>query len=259
MLLRAAVGLLAATVIALAAHRAGSLSRSGAVAALLVGAAATAAGYAWGALLVIYFVASVGLSRLGGARKDARTASVVAKRGARDALQVVANGGIFAACALLVAPLGDTMSAAALGALAAATADTWATEIGTLYGGAPRSVRTGKAVSAGTSGGITATGSIAMIAGAAFIAVVAAALSLPASMHVVTIAGIVGAMADSLLGATLQERRWCPACSTSSERRVHDCGAPTTFAGGLAWMDNDMVNLCATVVGAAVAVLLANL
>jgi len=253
MLLRAAVGLLAATVIALIAHRAGSLSRSGAIAAALVGSACTAAGYAWGALLVIYFIASVALSRLGRARKEARTASIVAKGGARDAFQVIANGGVFAACALLAAPI------AALGALAAATADTWATEIGTLYGGMPRSLLTGKAVSAGTSGGVSVAGSLAMLAGAAFTPAVAAALSLPHVIVVATIGGIAGAMADSMLGATLQERRWCATCQRASERRVHDCGTPTTFAGGLAWMDNDLVNLIATIVGAAVAALLASI
>lgn len=260
MIQRAVVGMLAATIIALAAHRAGSLSRSGAIAATLVGVASASAGYGWGALLVIYFVASVALSRLGRARKEARTASIVAKAGARDALQVLANGGLFAACALIAAlsPRHAALAAAAaLGAIAAATADTWATEIGTLYGRTPRSVLTGRAVSAGTSGGVTLAGSLAMLAGAGFIALVAMALSLPGVMHRVILAGVAGAMADSILGATLQERRWCASCETSSERCVHDCGAHTTLSGGLAWMDNDLVNLLATVAGAAVAVLLA--
>ena len=253
MLLRAAVGLVVATFIALVATRAHALSRSGAVAAVLVGTASTAAGYGWGALLIVYFVASTALSRFGRARKEARTASVVAKVGARDALQVLANGGIFAAAALLDAPI------AALGALAASTADTWATEIGTLIGGTPRSIRTGKAVSAGTSGGITLPGSLAMAAGALFVAIAATGLALPKAIGVVTGAGIAGALADSLLGATLQERRWCATCATSSERRVHDCGTATTLSGGLEWMDNDVVNLAATAVGALVAAALAAL
>lgn len=253
MLARAAVGLVVALLIALAALRAGSLSRSGAAAATLIGAAATAAGFAWGALLVVYFVASITLSHLGRGRKEARTASVVAKGGARDAIQVLANGGIFAASALLGAPLP------ALGALAASTADTWATEIGTLYGGTPHSILTGKAVSAGTSGGVTIAGSLAMTIGAAFVAVAASALTLPRAFLAVTLAGIAGALADSVLGATLQERRWCATCARGSERRVHDCGTPTIFAGGLSWMSNDVVNLLATAAGALVAGALAPL
>jgi uncharacterized protein (TIGR00297 family) len=253
MLQRAAVGLVVAILIALVATRAHSLSRSGAVAAVLVGTAATAAGYGWGALLIVYFVASTALSRLGRARKEARTASVVAKVGARDAFQVVANGGIFAAAALLDAPI------VALGALAAATSDTWATEIGTLIGGTPRSILTGKAVSAGTSGGVTIPGSLAMAAGASFVPIIATGLSLPRAIGIVTAAGIAGALADSLLGATLQERRWCVTCAKSSERRVHDCGTATTLAGGLEWMGNDVVNLAATAVGGVVAAALAAL
>src|SRR3954464_8873352 len=96
---RAAVGLLAAIAIALAARRAGSLANSGAFAAVLVGTAAVAAGWSWGALLVLYFVSSSALSHAGGAEKERRTSGVVAKGGARDAVQVIANGGVFALCA----------------------------------------------------------------------------------------------------------------------------------------------------------------
>jgi uncharacterized membrane protein len=149
------------------------------------------------------------------------------------------------------------MSVAALGALAAAAADTWATEVGTLYGGTPRSLINWKAVSAGTSGGVSVAGSVARVAGAAFVASIATLLSLPRALVVVTIAGVAGAVADSLLGATVQERRWCAACGRHSERHVHDCGTPTSLAGGQTWMDNDLVNLLATFVGAAVAAALA--
>ena len=38
---------------------------------------------------------------------------------------------------------------------------------------------------------------------------------------------------------------------------MHSCGERTVEAGGLAWMDNDVVNLLATVTGAGVAALLA--
>jgi uncharacterized protein (TIGR00297 family) len=263
MLKRAVAGAVAAAAIALVARHLRSLSSSGAVATIAVGAATAAAGWNWGALLVLYFAAATLLSRLGRTDKERLTAGVVAKGGARDATQVIANGGVFAAC-LVLGPYGSgrfgvTMSIAALGALAASSADTWATEIGTLYGGTPRSMRTFRRLPTGTSGGISAIGSAAMVAGAALIAFVARWLGLPDAVFVVTTAGIVGALTDSLLGATLQERRWCSVCEKASERRVHDCGTPTTLAGGREWMDNDLVNLLATFAGGAVAVVLANL
>jgi uncharacterized protein (TIGR00297 family) len=182
---------------------------------------------------------------------------VVEKGGARDAVQVLANGGVFALGAVLAAvvgpPAGVRLSAAALGALAASTADTWATEIGTLIGGIPRALLTLRRAPPGTSGAVSLAGTLAMLAGALFVALVARALSLTSAVGLVTVAGAAGAMADSLLGATLQERRWCDACALATERRVHDCGAETRLVGGLVWMDNDAVNLIATLVGAVVA------
>jgi uncharacterized protein (TIGR00297 family) len=258
--MRSAAGLLAAGAVALLARRAGSLSTSGAAAATVVGTAAVAAGWPWGVLLVLYFVVASLLSRSGHAEKARRTDAVVAKGGTRDATQVLANGGVFALCALttLVAEPGAArvLAAAAAGALAAANADTWATEVGTLLGGRPRALLTLRRVPYGTSGAVSAVGSVAMLAGALFIALAARMLGLTDALAAVGFGGAAGAIADSLLGATLQERRWCEACGLATERRQHDCGAPTRFAGGLAVVDNDAVNLLATIVGAAVAALL---
>ncbi|CAN5126274.1 DUF92 domain-containing protein [soil metagenome] len=262
-LIRGAVGLLIATAIALGARRAGSLSTSGALAAVCIGTVCAAAGTSWGALLIVYFIAASLLSRYGRGEKERLTGGVVAKRGARDATQVLANGGIYAACLAVAAicpgRIATLMHFQALGALAASSADTWATEIGTLHGGTPRSMFTFRRVVPGTSGAISIAGTVAMIAGAAFVAFVAMGLGLPAVPLAVGIGGIAGAIADSALGATLQERRWCATCSTSSEQPVHTCGATTSLAGGLAFLDNDTVNLLSTVVGGAVAALLASL
>jgi uncharacterized protein (TIGR00297 family) len=260
-LVRATAGVLAAASIALAARRAHSLSSSGAVAATVVGAAAASAGWRWGALLVLYFVVSSLLSHAGNEDKARRTGGIVTKGGARDATQVLANGGVFALCALCTVAADPTsarmLAVAAAGALAAATADTWATEIGTLFAGTPRALLTLRPVPVGTSGAISVPGTAAMLAGALLIALAARALALTDALAAVAVGGAAGAMADSLVGATLQERRWCDACARGTERHVHDCGAPTRLAGGLTIVDNDAVNLLATLVGAVVAALLA--
>src|SRR5215212_2431565 len=70
---RVLAGLLVAGTVALAARRAHALSFGGAAAAVVVGSFAVAAGWAWGALLIAYFVASIALSRLRGAEKAQRT------------------------------------------------------------------------------------------------------------------------------------------------------------------------------------------
>lgn len=242
--------------VALAAHRAGSLTRSGAAAATLAGALATAAGWGWAALLIAFFVSTSALSRAGAATTEERTGDVIAKPGARDWRQVAANGGVFlvAASAWLGGGGAWTLALGA-GALAAAAADSWATEIGTLAGGAPRSILTLQPVPAGTSGGVSAAGTAALVAGAAFIAAAAWALGWPRDVAIAAaIGGAGGAMADSLIGATVQARRWCPACRTSTEQRRHRCGTPTERAGGVGWIDNDAVNLACTLAGGLLAV-----
>lgn len=257
--LRLALGGLLATGIALAARRAGSLAPSGAAAAVVVGTLCVAAGWSWGVLLLAFFVASSALSGLGGPRREAAVGGIVAKTGERDARQVLANGGVFAAAALgsLLLPSPGWLVFGA-GALAAATSDTWATEIGTLAGGRPRSITSGRVVPTGTSGGVTFAGSAAAIAGTAFVAGVAWMLGWPGAGAILA-GGLVGSTTDSLLGATIQSQRWCDRCGVGTEREIHTCGVPTRHSGGLARLDNDGVNLAGALAGALAALLVARL
>jgi uncharacterized membrane protein len=138
--------------------------------------------------------------------------------------------------------------------LAASAADTWATEIGTLVGQTPRSILTFRPMAVGESGGVTIVGWIAALSGAAFVAGLAAFVGLGrAAFPFVVLGGVAGAAADSIVGAAIQRRSWCDACGRATEMRVHDCGAATRHTGGLAWLENDGVNLIATVTGAVVA------
>jgi uncharacterized protein (TIGR00297 family) len=254
--LRAAAGLVLALLVAGAARRARSLSPSGAVAATVLGTLAIAAGWGWGALLIAYFVSSSALSRWRSAEKTRRTGGIVEKGGERDARQVLANGAPFAVAALgalvVQSPRGLLLcGAAGAGVLAAAAADTWATEVGTLAGRPPRSVRTLRPVPPGTSGAVSVPGTFAMLVGAAAVALLAAALGISPALPAV-LGGLSGALADTLLGATIQERRRCPRCGVATERSVHDCGTATERVAGMPGVDNDVVNLACTVVGAAV-------
>lgn len=258
MLPRFLAGILLAAAVSLAARRFGALTGHGAIAATIAGTLAVVAGWDWAALLIAYFVSASALSRLGRAAKERRTSSVVAKHGPRDAWQVAANGGVFvlAALGMRVHPDARWLALGA-GSLAASAADTWATEIGTLYGGPPRSILTWSIVPVGTSGGVSAIGSLAGIAGSGFIAALVLGFGWITAIVVSVVAGgIAGGIADSVLGATVQARRWCDVCNRRTERAVHDCGSITRRVGGIAWIDNDMVNFLSAVVGAAVSALL---
>jgi uncharacterized protein (TIGR00297 family) len=256
---RTIAGAVLATLVAGVGWRARALTGAGAVLAACVGTLAVAAGWRWGILLILFFVASSGLSRVGSGRKAAQMRGIVAKAGARDTRQVMANGGVFAAAAAgsLIWP-HEAWSAAALGALAAVTADTWGTEIGGLARGAPRLITTWREVPPGTSGAVSIAGVVATVLGAAFIATCAALLGWGVGQAAAAlVGGVAGAIADSLVGASVQERRRCTACAMDTEQRIHLCGATTVVIGGLVWLENDAVNLLSSAVGAAVALTLA--
>ncbi len=240
------------------------LTVGGTFAAACVGVGALVGGWPWGVLVIVWFLTSQALTRRGAALKAARTAAILAPERARNARQVFANGGVFAACVVIGTLTQDARwSLAAVGALAAAAADTWATEIGLVGGGTPRSLLRGVPVPPGTSGGVTWRGTLGGAAGALVVALLAAwlvpaTLGVDARNHTAVVtrlaaAGLLGALADSILGATLQSQRRCSACGALTERRVHSCGGQTAHARGLPWLDNDAVNFLATVTGAILA------
>lgn len=246
-----AVGAVLAAAIAAAAYRARSLSFDGAVAAFVVGAIVFGTGgWRGAAVLLAFFVPSSILTRVGRARK--RLLEDAHGTAPRNAWQVLANGGVATLCALLAARGSVAFAAAFAGAFAAASADTWGTEIGTLSKQSPRSILTMAPVRAGLSGGVTLLGSVASIAGAFVVALVAAAIG-TAPLLPVAFGGIAGALLDSLLGASLQALRWCPACSVPCETVMHSCGEATILRRGARWIGNDAVNFGATLCGAAVA------
>ncbi len=240
---RLLAGAAGAGLVAAAARRLRALDRAGAWSATAVGGAVFGlAGWAGAVPLLVFFATSSLLGRLPGRPPH----------GARDARQVWANGGWAALAALAWALTRAPAALAALvGALAAANADTWATELGTRLGGVPRRLLLGPRLPTGRSGGMTAAGTLAGAAGAGLVA----AAALPAAGGVVGAAalagGVAGLLADSVLGAMLQVRYRCPHCGSETEEPTcAACGRPGARpAGGVPGLDNDAVNAAATLVG----------
>jgi len=178
-----------------------------------------------------------------------------AKSGPRDAVQVLANG-LPAAVAALVVPTALAPLAVVGGALAAAAADTWGTEFGTVLGGTPILVTTLRPVPSGTSGAVTGIGLVASTGGALLVALTGCVLGLPGrAVPLIVAAGVTGGLLDSLAGAILQGRFLCESCAVETERRLHRCGNPAVPVGGLTWLTNDGVNLLATSWGGGVVLL----
>lgn len=243
------------------AWRAKALSKSGAVAAWLVGGVVFGVG-SWGgaAILLTFFISSSMLSRAFASKKEGLS-SFVLKGSQRDAAQVFANGG-FGSLALLLSiwfPDPTLPFLAFCGAFAAANADTWATELGVLSPQPPRLITNGRVVQRGTSGGVTPLGLLASLCGAALIGGVAALFVAEKSLLllVVSLSGFVGSLLDSWLGASFQAVYFCPVCQKETERHPeHSCGGRTEHLRGLRWLDNDGVNFACTVVGGSLALAL---
>jgi len=256
-------GFLLAGLAAGLAWQARSLTIDGAAAAAVLGGVVFGlGGLAWAVLLLGFFITSSGLSRL--ARKKKMGLDEKFSKGSRrDSAQVLANGGAAGLFVLLqlVFPGYEWPWLAFAGSLAAANADTWATELGVLSRSTPHLITTGQPVERGTSGGITLEGTLAAAAGALFIALLAASvrpgLPLWSAAAGIAIAGLLGSLADSLLGATVQAIYSCPTCRKETERHpLHTCGSPTALAHGLPWLNNDMVNTACCLAGGLSAVLM---
>ncbi|WP_420457492.1 DUF92 domain-containing protein [Rubrivirga sp.] len=242
----------AAVAFAWATWRVRAPDGSGALAgSLLAWGLVAVGGWAWAVPALVFFVLSSALSRLGRHRKREAEARVQ-KGSRRDAGQVMANGGVgLALLAASVVVASDALYWAFVASFAAAAADTWGTEIGTAVGGPTRRLGVGRAVPPGTSGGMSMTGTVGGVAGAASVVGPAVALSsgLSVGAGLALVAVAVGAAAlDSALGATVQARYRAPDGALTERAEV--AGHRLPLATGRAWLDNDGVNAACTVAAA---------
>lgn len=246
---RVVIAAVASSLVSYAGFLARALSGRGAILASVVGTSVGAGTRLPGvALLGTFFASSSLLSRL------ARESSVAAKGSRRDARQVVANGGVAGVASLVgIVARPDLAFVALAGSLAAANADTWASEIGSTASDRPRLLLSRREVEPGTSGAVSVRGTAGTVAGAALVGVVAGCGRRGGHPiwlgSVVAASGVAGSLVDSLLGETVQERRYCPACERMTEARIHRCGTPTDLRGGVRGIDNDVVNLACTLAG----------
>jgi uncharacterized protein (TIGR00297 family) len=199
-----------------------------------------------------------GLLALGAFFVTASTVSILAERfqpgwsdakgNRRDPRQVLANGGVAAVAGLVGLVLSREAALwIVVPSLAAASSDTWATAVGALSRRDPMHLVRRTRVPKGTSGGVSLIGTAGGILGAAVVAFTPRVAGAPLSLCLAAFAlGILGMVADSMLGGTVQGRYFCPECRLPSERPVHRCGIRTRPAGGKPWLDNDGVNLLAT-------------
>lgn len=191
--------------LAAAAYSVRTVRIGGALAGTLLGTCVL--GFAgWGpfALLAVFFVLGSTLTRWGWTTKERRGVAE-GHRGARGALQVLANGAPAAALSVLYSATGGApaLMVALAGSLAAASADTASSELGQVYGRRPLSLAGLKRVPVGTPGAISGAGTAAGALAGLLIGVVATAagvISLKA-IPVVAVSAILAATCESTLAA----------------------------------------------------------
>ncbi len=230
------VGAIVNTVLAVLGYWARGVNFSGMVAGFILGTTMWAfAGWQGYLLLLTFFILGTALTKLGYQKKVERELAQEGggRRGARHAL---ANTGTATFCALLVATTDQSLLFALglAGAFATAAADTAGSEIGQLWGRRTFLITTLKGVPRGTQGAISLEGTAASLVAAAVLAGLGAAVGLYPWLGslLVTMAAFVGAILESLVGATLERR-------------------------GL--LDNEAVNFLNTVMGALLAIGLGSL
>jgi uncharacterized protein (TIGR00297 family) len=211
---RLLLGLAVNGAIAAAARFASLLDMPGAVSLVIIGAAITVGlGVAGLLVMAAFFVLGSAATRLGFARKAARGIAQEAG-GARGWRSAWANGGVPALLALLAATapseLGGVYTLAYAAAVAAAAADTCASEVGKARDGPTVLLVTRRRVEPGTEGGVSIAGTLAGIAAAALVAAsgTAGRLYAWALVPVVAAAGALAGVAESLLGPVAVRRGW---------------------------------------------------
>jgi uncharacterized protein (TIGR00297 family) len=196
--------LLVTALFAALAYALGMVSRGGALGGFLVGTIIyICLGPQGFAVLALFVVGGSLLTRLGYARKR-HAGTAEAGGGRRGARNAIANAGVAVLCALLAALTSiDAFAAAFVASLGAAFADTAESEVGQLYGRAPRLITTFTTVQPGTDGAISLPGTLAGIAAASLTAALGSALGLVGSapMLLVALAAFLGTVVDSVVGA----------------------------------------------------------
>lgn len=246
------IGVFIAAVIAAISYKFRFLTASGSVATFLLASFLFGlGGWQWSIPIMTFFILSSLLSKIN-KKSNSDAEDYFEKTGVRDHFQVLANGGPGGILVILFYLTSNEMFFLMyLASLSAVCADTWATEIGTMWEAKTYNIINLKPVQQGVSGGISLIGSLGALLGSITIAFSGYNWfndNFLLYFFIVIFAGISGSFFDSLLGATIQVQFKCRNCSKITEKNEH-CSKTTNPVRGLKWITNDIVNILAAAAG----------
>ncbi len=256
------LGLFFASVVAFISYKVKFLTFDGAIATfVLAGVIFGLGGLKWSVPILSFFILSSLLSKL---RKNINeeVETYFEKTGVRDAMQVIANGGLGGILVIINSfYYNELFYLIYLSTLAAVCADTWATEIGTWRKTATYNILNLKPITQGVSGGISLRGTFGAFMGAVVIAISGLPwinFNIVPYIFIIVLSGVAGSIFDSFLGATIQAQYKCNTCNKVTEKIFH-CGQKSIHFRGYDWLNNDAVNLFSGVAGALVILLFKSL
>jgi len=196
-------------ILAAAAYRTGALDDRGIAASIVIGSLVLLLGGVYPFLaLVAFVVVGVAATRYRFSEK-VRMGSSKGYEKTRSAGNVLGNGlGVLLFLVIEMLTRRDVFWAATFSAIATVNGDTLASELGKVLGKRPRLITNLKPVRPGTNGGITIQGELAALLGVGMII----PFALPLTSHwfqvaiAVGLGGLIGVNADSLIGATLENK-----------------------------------------------------
>lgn len=194
-------------------------------------------GTGWLGLLLMAFFFLLGTLATTWKRNQKETWKIAERnKGRRTASQVLANGGmagILALLAIIYPEKANLLTLMIAGVFSSATADTLSSELGSVYGSRFYNILSFRRDTRGLDGVISVEGTLIGICGSLLVAMVTSVgYGWGVYFIWIIIAGTVGNLMDSVLGATLERRHLMP---------------------------NDLVNFINTLAGALVMFLLLNI
>ncbi|KAJ6647331.1 Transmembrane protein [Pseudolycoriella hygida] len=248
------------------------VNKSGAAFGLIIAIILSIASHAFLASLATFYFSSSRATKFGSKKKQKIESDFKGGEGQRNWIQVLCNAGFAAQLALfymLDCGSGERtidfikqyrsswLGIGIMSSFACSNGDTWASELGTVVGsGDPFLITTRKRVPRGTNGGVSYPGLIFSFLGGLSIGlayyltvlytVESHLLSSSARQWPIVlfggIAGIIGSLIDSVIGATLQYSG-----QDKSGRIVERPGQNVIYISGYRILDNHSVNLISTI------------
>ena len=234
-----------AILIPFAAYLKRSLKLSASILALVMVAVAMTVGEGYALFLLLAFVLISAIDRFCKKRSEYVNSNYTQKTGARDAVQVLANGGIAMLSVLVWHAAGNrTFLFCFVASLIESFGDSAASAVGITFGRQTYSICGFRKMKAGLSGGVSVEGTLACAISCIAMALIACVLGMGISIRealLTALSAFLGCIADSVLGSVVQRKNKCACCGVITGKKAH-CNRKTEYASGVKWVNNDVVN-----------------